>query len=173
MINFARPILRLPLNLVGLCFHYPHKMYRFKDLFHHHQVPFYFTICRSFVFVDATPGYIGMWDHGGRRGHVFRCQLPILEAEYAAAWLAHILYNGGVIFSDNQAVIHLFAKGGKASPGLARIFQKNRYSVAEFSVSRSHLHSYILQPGGSLLPSLPPVNTRFGNFVNSFSSLFF
>ena len=123
LINFAIPILGLPLNLVHLAFVYPHKMFKFASLFHTDQVTFYQTLNRSCIFVDATPDHIGLWDPGGRRGFVFRCRLPILEAEFAAAWLAHILFPGAVIFSDNQAVIFLLSKG-KLPPGWRNSYKK-------------------------------------------------
>ena len=147
LVNFAVPILKLPLNLVHLCFKHPNKMYRFRNLFHSNPVPFYTILDRSVVFVDATPVYIGMWDHTGRRSHVFRCNLPILEAEYAAAWVAHILFPGALLFTDNQAVIHLFSRG-KLPVGLEGFVCKNGIINPELPFSSSDLHKHGPQPGG-------------------------
>lgn len=91
LLNFATPILHLPFQMIQLAFHHHMKLYKFVS----------FTI-----YTDATPSQIGILSHYNKKIAIFKCEMPILEAEYAAIWIAY-----AHTFTDNMACMHLFRKG--------------------------------------------------------------
>ena len=111
LINFARPILKLPLQIVQLAFCWPHLLYKFNSLIHDKPIKAVKFITEQSLFVDATPDQIAIVDIANRRAEILKSNQPILENEYIAVWLAHVTRPNAVIFSDNQAAIYLWRRG--------------------------------------------------------------
>ena len=63
------------------------------------------------MYTDATPSQIGIISPYENKLKAYKCNLPILEAEYAAIWIAHVIRPYAIICTDNMACLHLFRKG--------------------------------------------------------------
>lgn len=63
------------------------------------------------IYTDATPTQIGVLSPYNNLLSIFKCTLPILEAEYFGIWIAHCLAPNAIIITDNLPCLHLFRKG--------------------------------------------------------------
>ena len=63
------------------------------------------------IYTDATPKHIGVSSPYNNLMSIFKCDLPILEAEFAGIWIAHVLAPTALILTDNKPCMHLFRKG--------------------------------------------------------------
>ena len=111
LLNFAIPILRLPFQFIHLAFHHHRKLYKFANFIHFYPMSYKTFINQLPVYTDATPSQIGILSPYNNQISFFKCNLPILEAEYAAIWIAHVVCPYAPIFTDNTACMHLFRKG--------------------------------------------------------------
>ena len=117
LINFARPILNLPLQVVLFAYRWPHKLYKLLHLFHSLPVPFRRFLDTPPVFSDATPTQIGLVMPHIRYFSLFQSFNNILENEYFSILLAHVMFPNSIIINDNIPVISLFRRG-KLPPSL-------------------------------------------------------
>ena len=88
--NFAIPILRLPFQFIHLAFHHHRKLYKFVNFIHFYPMSYKTFINQPPIYTVATPFQIGILSPYNNKIGFFKCNLPILEAEYAAIWIAHV-----------------------------------------------------------------------------------
>ena len=63
------------------------------------------------ICTDGTPSQMGIISPYDGKLSIFKCNLPILEPEYAVILIAPIIRPYAPIFTDNMAYMHLFRKG--------------------------------------------------------------
>jgi len=61
--------------------------------------------------VDATPDHAAVVVPGQGKATIFVSKQPILDNEYIAILLAHIMFPNRIILTDNVACLYLFLKG--------------------------------------------------------------
>ena len=113
LLNFAIPILRLPFQFVHLAFHHHNKLYKFVNFVHPYDMSYKTFVNNPPIYTDAAPLQIGIISPHENKLVAYKiiCNLPILESEYAAIWIAHAIRPHAVICTENMACLHLFRKG--------------------------------------------------------------
>ena len=143
-VNFVRPLLKLPLELVSAVrdgdseacaaavpYVTGDVLWRFRDVLAWSEMH------DRLVFVDATPEQVGIVRPGCAPVSVpLRRAMPIYVAEYVAALVAVILMarcgDQFTVFTDNMGVYHNLSKGRCPRPWLPillDVFSKRNFSV--------------------------------------------
>jgi hypothetical protein len=133
LINFARPILKLPLQTVHLAFYWPDRLYNFILYFHTRPTKAVKYITQKTIYVDATPTQIALTDIDACKAQILLVTNPILENEFLAIWLAHKIRPRALIMSDNQAAIYLFRRG-KLPPSWRKSYNYTKLLIETYNV---------------------------------------
>ena len=117
LLNFAIPILRLPFQFVHLALKHHRKLYKFVNFIHPYEMSYKTFVNNVPIYTDATPSQIGVLSPYDNLLSVFKCNLPILEAEYLGIWIAHCLAPNAIILTDNLPCLSYFEKVASLPPG--------------------------------------------------------
>ena len=85
------------------------------------------------IYFDATPQQIGILAPYENKLDLFKSVNNILENEYLAAFISHILRPYNPLITDNMAVLYLFRKG-RFPPSWRRNYKLTKILVETYGI---------------------------------------
>ena len=111
LLNFAIPILRLPIQMIHLAYGHHRKLYKFINFIHFYPMSYQTFINDMPIYTAATPSQIGIISPYDGKLSILTSQQPILENEFLGIFISHIIRPMAIIATDNKAAMYLFRKG--------------------------------------------------------------
>ena len=111
LLNFAIPIIRLPIQMIHLAYYHHRKLYKFINFIHFYPMSYQTFVNDMPIYTDATPNQIGLISPYDNKISVLTSKQPILENEYLGILISHIIRPTAIIATDNKPAMYLFRKG--------------------------------------------------------------